>query len=129
MPEPPLWHYTCEHGRAALGDAGLLLPMSDPRRTDISGRVVEPFAWLMDLVWCTDLDVPVVAALGLTMDTIGCDRTRHRYRVVDPAGLMPWHRYARELTRRQRVSLEAQRGGMPAHWWVATGAVPVVYDP
>jgi hypothetical protein len=22
---PPLWHYTCDHGRAALGDLGTLV--------------------------------------------------------------------------------------------------------
>lgn len=105
-----LWHYTCDHGRRHIGDVGALQPNR--------GRV-----------WLTDLAEPDRDALGLTMRLLTCDRTQHRYRVLDDAGAVPYHavRLA-EFTADQRDELETG-GGLLRHWWIATTPVPVMYDP
>ncbi len=123
MTGPTFYHYTCDHGREALGDAGTLLPAADltPRLRRLG---LLPALW----VWCTDLATPNREGLGLTMNVVTCDRTAHRYRVVQPGALMRWAHVARTLTREQRDALEAEPGAMPAHWYVGQ-SVDVVYDP
>lgn len=74
-----LWHFTCGHGRDGITDSGML--------------IVNPFAastGVPELIWLTDLDVPIRDALGLTSNLLGCDRTAHRYRVTDTTGCVPW---------------------------------------
>lgn len=123
-----LWHYTCDHTRAALGDSGRLI--SALAQIDAAKTADWP-KWkrtISGLIWLTDLDVPIRDALGLTMNTIGCDRTRHRYRVVNYTAI----RYSvarRDLPKRLRDELESAPGAMPMHWWFAWTPVPVVYDP
>lgn len=122
----PLYHYTCRHGRAALGRAGLVRPPYQH-----APYVVEKLpdgAWMLaELAWFTDLDAPIRAALGLTQYETGCDRTEHRYRVTDPTGVQRWvaSRWSRETFGR---ALEARPGCLPMHWWIATTPVPVVLD-
>jgi hypothetical protein len=117
-----LWHYTCEHSRAKLGDVGELVPLAR-------------LAGLDDLpptsvfVWLTDLSVPIPAALGLTRLSLRCDRTEHRYRVTDVAGVLPWVAVRRDTPPRWRYALESAPGAMPAHWYVSEGPVPVEYAP
>ncbi|MGH9252915.1 MAG: hypothetical protein ACRD0W_25905 [Acidimicrobiales bacterium] len=102
-----LYHYTCDHGAARIGDSGILQPH-------------------LGLVWLTDLDVPMREALGLTSHILNCDRIVHRYRVTDTASCQRWLTY---LGRRWQLDLELADGARPAHWWVSEQPVPVVYDP
>ena len=124
----PLWHYTCRCSLRGIDTAGRLLPTR--RHTPGAvGRIKPAYRWMLDLIWLTDLAEPDGPALGLTRRTIACDRTEHRYRVTGGRCLR-WAAYARgRVDRGQRERLEAEPGGVPAHWWVATGPVPVVYDP
>lgn len=119
----PFWHFTCEHGRAALGDAGELVPavllVPDPARLALW--------WPARLVWLSDLPYPDRQALGLTSHLITCDRTAHRYRVTDAATVQPWAR-ARRPFRHEAAALEVP-GTRPAHWYVSGEPVPVEYDP
>lgn len=84
MAEPTLWHYTCDHGHAGLGQGGLVLPGVD------LGGPLRGNVWLSALSWFTDLDAPIRDGLGLTMRLARCDRTRWRYRVTDRANVRPW---------------------------------------
>lgn len=108
-----LYHYTCDHGRQAIGLSGMLLPHGLP------GGV--------QLVWLTDMSTPDRRSLGLTSAMLRCDRTQHRYRITDDTGVMRW------LAVRRRFHslglLELTPGVRPAHWWVSLTPIPAAYDP
>lgn len=115
------WHFTCAHGREALGDKGLLLCANDLTPADMP--------WPGHVVWLTDLPFPNRDGLGLTMRITTCDRTRFRYRVTLDDGIIPWTEFARDLTGSMRAELEGNPGVLVRHWYVAPSGVPVVYDP
>lgn len=117
-----LYHFTCEHGHAALGTHGVLKPAS--MLVNKTRRVMLP--WWSSYVWLTDMPTPDRAGLGLTSHLIGCDRMVHRYRVLDPMVAEWWPTFAR--TQRHRGLLEEVPGSRPVHWWVAQVPVPVVLD-
>lgn len=116
-----LWHYTCHHGWAALGNVGELVPARN-----LTDRI-PPGWWPGDFVWTTDLAAPIRDALGLTMELAACDRTRHRYRVTDPATCTPWVDVRHVFP--DAHLLENAPGARPRHWWVSPLPVPAVYDP
>jgi hypothetical protein len=116
-----LWHYTCEHGRAALGESGDLLSIHDQYPRKLCPE------W-GHLNWATDLDWPLRNALGLTMHSLDCDRARYRYRVDEATSMVPWGRL-RSAMPRAAEQLETVPGAMPGHWYVAPWPVPVTYDP
>jgi hypothetical protein len=123
-----LWHYTCEHGRRALGETGTLLPAALQSGVDVT-RIRARHRWLLQVAWATDLDAPDIAGLGLTNETISCERWRHRYRITNESAFAPWHSYARTLPVSERDLLETATGALPAHWWVATLPAVAVYSP
>ena len=120
---PTLYHFTCDHGRAAIGDTGQLVPalrlVAYPQETVPTMRYV----------WLTDLHVPIPAALGLTRDWIVCDRSAYRYRVTDDTTVVPWVSVSRDMERPWRAALEFSPGAKPRHWFVSSEPVPVAYDP
>lgn len=121
------WHYTCSHTRAQIGDAGELRPL---RQLVAAEKLRDWPQWRQaqaDMIWLTDLDTPLAGALGLTSNILGCDRTEHRYRVVNYTP-MRYLTIRRDLPARLREDLENAPGAMPAHWMVAYTPVPVVYD-
>ncbi|MFL5913910.1 MAG: hypothetical protein ACJ768_25520 [Gaiellaceae bacterium] len=112
-----LWHYTCDDGAPLITAAGVLLP--------------RPHPWLPEPVtWATDLlpgDVPNLdLALGVRGAHATCDRTAHRFEVVDVDEFEPWTQYARRQTRAGLLSpaarerLDSTPGGFPRHWWLST---------
>lgn len=121
------WHYTCDHGHAALGAGGTLLTaaaqLGDPASL---GPLIGPH-W----VWATDLAYPQREPLGLTSVVTPCDRTAHRYRVINIGALTAWTEIARQFyTRAQRDQLELAPGAMPRHWFVGINdSIIVEYDP
>lgn len=125
-----LWHYTCEHSRGGILDAGLLLPACTlAPRAELSAGL-----WQARLVWLTDRASPLPsAALGLdpnrqTLTT--CDRTAYRFRVLDTTGCVWWPEWRRaNLPPRGASLLELAEGARPAHWWVSAEPVPVEFDP
>jgi hypothetical protein len=123
----PLFHYTCTHGRVALGVGGTLQPpFMQGANPD---RVPDDAAPLLAMVWATDLSTPRADALGLTRTTITCDRTLFRY-TVPAAAFNRWGRVRSQLPTPLVDALELARGAEPAHWWVAFGAVEgAVYAP
>lgn len=123
-----LWHYTCEdHGRAGLGAGGKLLSIRE-LWPDLVDRFPAHAVEQADLIWLTDLDLPVRGALGLTSRSITCDRIAYRYEVV--AGeTWPWMTMRHTVNPRLVADLEEAPGAMPVHWYVATEPVSVVYNP
>lgn len=77
-----LYHYTCEHGAKALGRRGMLRPNEHPL---LNGA---------RLVWLTDMMDPDRLALGLTSDSLSCDRLAFRY-IVQADDAMSWEEWAR----------------------------------
>ena len=123
---PPLWHYTCDHSQAELGDTGTLLPTAD--RADVSSLGIS--AWPSFFVWVTDLAEPDRHALGLTQNYIRCDRTAHRYRVTDDTGIVSWqHILDTDPGYASVAQLLESPGADPSHWFVSKVGVPVEYDP
>ena len=119
MTAPDLWHYTCDHGARGIGRRGLLLPVRrhDP---DAAARL-GPWRWLADLIWMTPMHPPDPHLLGLTANTIRCDRTAYRYRVLRPDLAQPWlgspwHAQHPDWT---------TGGDDPSMWWVADQPVLV----
>lgn len=108
-----LYHYTCEdHGALGINRVGSVHPN---------------WHWLLGepLAWFTDLAEPDALALGLTSETLDCDRTRVRFEVVCAESCVPWHRFARDLARDVRDDMECPPG-LPRHWWVSREPVPVL---
>lgn len=125
-----LYHYTCDHGRLALGDKGeLIAPIDQPLdQTVVDGMT----AWqrgLLQLIWMTDLDEPLRRPLGLTSRSLRCDRTRYRYRVADDKYVHRWVTVRRDWPRELRDGLESADGAMPGNWWISLRPVPVIFDP
>lgn len=116
----PLWHYTCDHGRWAIGRVGLVYPAHH-----LTTRALPPTG---RYAWFTDLSAPIRDALGLTQHLAQCDRTAHRYRVTDPAGIVPWTAVRRDFPPLWRVDLEWTSGARPKHWYVSEEPVPVELD-
>lgn len=108
-----LYHYACSHSAAKIRVDRWLKPHTQP----VLGGV--------ELVWLTDLDVPNRAALGLTMTTIRCDRTRFRVTAVT-SETVHWPVYAKRLPRHARGALEYAPGRLPMHWYVSELPVPVL---
>jgi hypothetical protein len=122
-----LYHYTCAHGYAALGEKGDLTPpvLLWPERC----------RWIPTsyLIWLTDMPRPQRDALGLTMYSIGCERTEYRYRALDLSEIVPWGQFRRTFAREHGETwleaIEGEERVRPSHWFVATVPVPAVYDP
>jgi hypothetical protein len=121
-----LFHYTCEHGRAALGDVGVVVPMRK-HAPESAERLPADWGWMADLVWFTDQWPPDRIDLGLTMAVTPCDRTQHRYRATDASSLVPWHVGWLELPRNAWMLTQGDR--RPGRWWLGWDPVPVAYDP
>lgn len=123
-----LFHYTCTHGRNALGPGGTLIPVV-LQRPDAVAMINPAARALLGMVWATDMAAPDVWALGLTRDTIQCDRTRYRYS-VPAASFYRWGRVRHNMEPALVDALELAPGAEPVHWWVAFEPVEgAVYDP
>ena len=103
-----LYHFTCDHGRQAIGKAGLIRP---------NRRAMVPVAWF------TDLPDPDAVELGLTSIILSCDRLAHRYRVTDASNVVPWSEFG-NVHPGIRAALESSPGAQPDHWFVASKPVP-----
>lgn len=109
-----LYHFTCSHGAEQIRAAGELRPHPQVQLGD------------MPLLWLTDLDEPTRYQIGLTSETLRCDRMEHRF-VVDCEALR-WSDYVRTLPRELRHEarwLALAPGAMPMHWYVSFHPVPL----
>lgn len=111
MSGPILWHWTCEHAAEGIRRQGVVVPHGG-------------WSWWTDI---TQADGRTRRALGLTSETLDCDRMAYRFRAADIDDIMPWRGFvtARDLTRSYVTALESAPGAQPWHWWVATVDVPI----
>lgn len=121
-----LWHFTCTHGRDAIGTTGLAMPMA-AHNPQAAARMLPEWAWLSGLVWFTDQPQLDPIALGLTSSLLDCDRMAWRYQVTDPTSCVRWLDYMRQHRRQLPRNARQLNVGdhRPGTWWVATQPVPV----
>lgn len=125
-----LYHYCCEHSAEKIGtSSGLLVVVPLRMLLRDSETRTELLPGVGRYVWFTDLAKPVRSALGLTSTLLDCDRTQHRYRVVDSSSIRPWVTVRRDEAKELRALLEGAPGVRPRHWFVSSAPVAVKYDP
>lgn len=107
-----LWHYTCDHGAAAIRRERLIKP--NPH----------PFLGALAVAWFTDLEPAYRFEIGLTSDRLACDRMAHRF-PVRSEGVEWWPKAARRLAVPVLVRAEMETGRLPAHWWVSLTPVEI----
>ena len=114
-----LYHYTCPHWAPTIRAEGTLRP-----------NVWDPTG--IPLLWLTDLAVPYRDALGLTSQSLDCDRLAFRFAVKGCAHIVWWPTWRRVALAQGAVSptfvesLEGAPGAAPVHWWVTRWPVEVV---
>lgn len=113
-----LWHYTCSHGRAAIGTSGQIVPAQQLTSRELP--------WPGSYVWVTDLATPNAEALGLTRQLVKCDRTAHRYLVCPGQPVTRWVDIRRQVPPVWRDELEGAPGAMLMHWYVSRQPLAVV---
>jgi len=102
-----LYHFTCRHRAEMIGVHGQLEPNPQPY---LAGRPV---------VWATDLYVADRDALGLTSETLACDRTEVRYQITEPDAFEPWTSWWPRKVAPDAVSQLTYPPRRPRHWYVA----------
>jgi hypothetical protein len=121
-----LWHYTCAHARAELGDAATLMSAYALQPERVRNAFPREHLWAARYIWATTLEEPNAAALGLDGRVmVRCDRTAYRYRITQPERFVPWA--AVRAGHEGWAVLEAGRD--PSSWWVCPGKARAVYDP
>jgi hypothetical protein len=110
-----LWHFTCEHGFAGLGERGKLGLNPHPLLPKL-GQVA----------WLTSDPTPERDAVGLTSSLLMCDRMAYRYRVESPSRCIPWTA-VRHLAAPE-VLHDLESFGAPETWWIAREPVWVTLD-
>lgn len=112
-----LYHYTCEERARLITRRGMLRPHAHPT---LDGA---------RLVWLTDMSEPDAVALGLTSESLPCDRLAVRY-VVEAPDAEPWFEWlARHPDLRgPGLWLAIGRGAGPTHWFVLPRSVLAVRD-
>lgn len=129
-----LYHYTCQHGRDAIGDEGMLMPMRD-HAPEQAASVRADWRWLTEVVWLTDMAEPIPReALGLTSLAIACDRSAYRYRAYpdNAERFTDWTRRVTDAATRRHILeglVYAEPGARPAHWFISATPVPVRIAP
>jgi hypothetical protein len=104
---PTLWHFTCTHGRRALGKRGLLV-----------APLPHPLLGAARLIWLTTEAAPDRERTGLTMNTTTCDRMAYRYRVLQPWRCTPWLASPWRAAALPRIVADLESFGDPEHWYV-----------
>lgn len=97
-----LWHFTCEHAAASIDRSGILLPNPHPLLPEIG-----------PVVWLTNWRTAGRDALGLTSETLTCDRMEVCYSVIAPLAV-PWAWVRDDLDPEAVAALE--RFSRPETW-------------
>ena len=121
------YHYTCDHGREDIGDQGELLSLAllRPKALLSAG---EDWVLRRQLIWVTDLAEPDIEGLGLTSETLTCERWRHRYRITNERPIQRFSDMQHRFSAYVQASLLAGNA-RPEHWFVSWVPLPVVYEP
>ncbi len=121
------YHYTCDHGREDIGDQGELLSLALLRPKALLSAGDD---WVLrrQLIWATDLAEPDIEGLGLTNETLSCERWRHRYRITNERPIQRFSDIQYRFSAYVQASLLAGNA-RPEHWFVSWVPLSAVYDP
>jgi hypothetical protein len=103
-----LYHRTCAHQIEQILDDGLLRPQPQPL---LGLRAT----WLTHVSWAGR------QSLGLSSDTLRCDRMADLLELVEPEQVVPWSALRAGMDPRGVRMLERVPGTRPEYWWL-TGA-------
>lgn len=115
---PDLFHLTCDHCAPSILASGALIPAQQPF-----------FPHLHPLIWLTDDPSLSASDLGLTRTFLACDRTAHRFRVLDTSRCFRWSSlvaFAPPEVLSPPVVRQLEHERQPEHWWCAALPIPVV---
>jgi len=107
------FHFCCDHSAALIRAEGIVKPM-----------VGHPYLGGARLVWLTDLAEPGRDELGLTSETLSCDRTKWRVTVRGEAVWWPTWAHRHKIGLSVRGLLESY--GQPRRWWVSEQPLSVL---
>ena len=108
-----LYHFTCrDHGMPGILRDGELRLQPRTRRAQLAG--------LPHLIWMTDLDSAPREVLGLSSNTLTCDRMEVRFIIPRPRHVHRWIDVRGGVHPLVREQLESAPGVMPMHWYVTT---------
>ncbi len=107
-----IWHYTCDHSAALIRRSGIVVPHPQP----LLGHA---------LSWWSDLGPEHRYEVGLTSETLDCDRMAYRFAPIDMGVLTWWPDAARTLGVSHATRDELEDDRLPAHWWVSLLPVAV----
>lgn len=136
MAELDLWHFCCGHSAAAIcndtADAGRAVILRPPLHTPdpcmvLYGRPMLARRPGARLLWLTDDPRPERMAVGLTSETIACDRMEFRFGPIDAFRSRAhwWPNFADENEADQEWRSDLERFGNPAAWWVTLSPVVI----
>jgi hypothetical protein len=125
---PIFYHYTCDHGRAGIGEKGVLRPMHQLVPGVLETAESEDERLMFSLIWVTDLPDPDIDGLGLTKKMLSCERWKHRYRIANPLPLMRFTDMQYRFTPQAQMGL-TKGDAKPDHWFVSWVPLPAVYAP
>lgn len=111
-----LYHYSCADNAPLILDSGYLEPTMQPL---LDPSKFGPFLWL------TDLAEPDADGLGLTSNSLACDRTAFRF-AVDGSPARHWFYQSVFFPRAYVHALEAAPGAAPGHWYIADRKLKVL---
>ena len=126
----PLYHYSCRHTVAQIERDAMLRPSAAWRHYDTlmicNGEPMSGLWRAPAVLWLTDLERPRRRALGLTSQTLDCDRTEYRYTVERSDTMVPWLDFATQHGANPEWLAVLHDGREPEHWYVAVQPVPFV---
>lgn len=106
-----IFHFTCDHAARGIGRRGELRPMP------------QPFLEMRPVVWLTDMATPDRAALGLTSNLLGCDRTAFRYIAAPTSTIVSWAEWKSDHQLDAGLVADLEHGRQPAAWFVSAHPV------
>jgi hypothetical protein len=126
-----LWHFTCNHAAPLIRKQGLILPgalqgpPSPEAMSQLNPYERQAVQEIRSFAWFTDLQPPAPRGpLGLTRQTISCDRLAFCFEVEPDYDDMRWWMYVRK-EHPNLLDLELDPDAMPMHWFVSEKPVPV----
>jgi hypothetical protein len=111
-----LYHYTCTHGAKFIRRDRLVIKPSWQPLLGVHG------------VWATDMDTPDADCLGLTSNLLSCNRTEHRFAVLEPERFVTWREFLVGFRVDPRIISELTKPPLqPGRWWIS--ALPANVEP
>jgi hypothetical protein len=104
-----LYHFTCSHGAARIGNRGHLEPQAPHPMLGCS------------VIWLTTEGHPDPELTGLTSRYTKCDRLAFRYVVTDLERCRPWLGSPERDAAPAGTVADLERYGAPEQWWITDG--------